>query len=763
MVQAKTLLVVPEADYLTPLLPDYVVVQAASGSEAARILEARTDIDLVVLGLDLAGEIDGFETARRIRALHDVPIVFLSARRDAASVEDARKISKSGYVPESAREFLLEPALTDAFERDSRQKSETTFRQIVEAFPVPMALNDQEQRILYLNPAFVSTFGYDLSDIPTLSHWWPLAYPDPAYREWVAYTWGVRLQRGQKENKPFEPFEVVIRCKDGSERTVIGSAIHAEEHGVHPVLLYDITDRKKAEAALAREKELLRVTLQSIADAVVTTDIAGRVMGMNEAAELLTEWKEDESLGQDIDTIFQISSEHGGVVPSPVASVLLSNRTVQGEGALLLKSRNQNTRLVAQSAAPIRDASGKTVGVVLVFRDVTEREKLLENMQRTDKLDSLGVLAGGIAHDFNNMLASLFGYIELAREHSAELMARNFLDRALMAFHRARDLTQQLLTFSRGGAPAVQPGRLDSLVLETAAFILSGSNVACRSELPPDLWACDFDPGQMTQVFSNLIINAQQAMPHGGKITITGRNRVIEKEGPVPPGRYVEVQVADGGPGIPAEHIARIFDPFFSTRAGGSGLGLATCYSILKKHQGFIDVTSTGLGATFRILLPASTAEPAPPASGSLSLRHGSGRILIMDDEELLRDAAGALLSGMGYTVTASANGEEALKLAREAALASDPFVAAILDLTVPGAMGGKEAAAILKEHSPSMLLFATSGYSEDPVMSDPGAYGFAGSLQKPYRAAELGTMLSRCLSEHVNNRAAFSPGVPES
>lgn len=742
----KTLLVVPEADYLAPLLPDYRVVHAASGLEALAILDARTDLDLVLLGLDLAGEIDGFETARRIRNKGEVPVVFLSARGDSKSVEDAREISRAGFVPEAAREYLLEPVLADAFELQTRRRSEATFRQIVDAFPVPMALNDQEQRILYLNAAFVRTFGYDLADIPTLAQWWPLAYPDPAYREWVAYTWQLRLTRSQKESKPFEPLELTIRCKDGSGKTVIGSAIQPGDSGVHPVLLYDITDRKKAEAALAREKELLRVTLQSIADAVITTDIAGCIMGMNEAAELLTEWTEKEALGQEIDTVFQIYDEQGRPVPSPVASVLLDNRTVQEEGAVMLLSRNQNKRLVARSAALIREASGRTAGVVLVFRDVTERQKLLENMQRTDKLDSLGVLAGGIAHDFNNMLASLFGYIELARQRTADPGARNSLDRALTAFHRAKDLTQQLLTFSRGGAPAVQPGRLDSLILETAAFILSGSNVLCRCDLPHDLWPCDFDAGQMTQVVSNLIINAQQAMPQGGTITITAANRLVDSEGVVPAGKYVEVLFTDKGPGIPADHIARIFDPFFSTRAGGSGLGLATCYSIIKKHHGLIDVKSTPEGSTFRILLPASRSEPRPAARDSVSAPRGSGRVLVMDDEALLREASSALLSGMGYTVTTAASGEDALKLSEAADLRGEPFAAAILDLTVPGAMGGKEAAEILRQKSPAMLLFATSGYSEDPVMAEPHAFGFAGSLQKPYRASELGAMLGRSL-----------------
>lgn len=627
-------------------------------------------------------------------------------------------------------------------EREARQQSELQFRHVIDASPVPIALNDEHERITYLNQAFVSTFGYDLTDIPTLADWWPRAYPDPAYREWVAYTWQVRMDRAQSSGKSFEPVELSIRCKDGSEKTVIGTAIPpAKAGGSHPVLLFDITDRKKAEDALAREKERLRVTLQSIADAVITTDTVGRIVGMNEAAEILSGWKEADAVSQDIDVVFHVSDESTGEpLPSPVAAVLKENRPFESSRPIVFTGKDGSKRLVAESAAPIRESSGRTVGVVLVFRDVTERERLLENMQRTDKLDSLGVLAGGIAHDFNNLLASLFGYIELSREHSHEPAVIGYLDRALTAFHRARDLTQQLLTFARGGTPSIQPGHLDALIFETTAFILSGSNVACRYEIDPDLWACDFDPGQMTQVISNLVINAQQAMPHGGTITVGARNKNITT-GSLAPGRYVEIRVSDTGSGIAPDQVGRIFDPFFSARPGGSGLGLATCHSIVQKHHGSIEVETSPSGSTFRVLIPASAVEPPRAEAVPANLRsipRASGRILVMDDEELIREVAAAILTGAGYTVKTAASGEEALLLCQNAQAAGAPFDAAILDLTVPGAMGGREAASRMRELHPGILLFASSGYSEDPIMSDPSRYGFVDSIRKPYHAADL-------------------------
>lgn len=683
-----------------------------------------------------AGRLENYDIEHRMIA-EDGSVRWLEVR--------ARPVIQAGKIAGIAG--TTADITAEVREREARQQTELQFRHVIDASPVPIALNDEHQRITYLNHAFISTFGYDLTDIPTLAHWWPKAYPDPAYREWVAYTWRVRLERAQNSGMPFEPVELSIRCKDGTEKTVVGTAVPpASAEGIHPVLLFDITDRKKAEDALAREKERLRVTLQSIADAVITTDTIGRIVGMNEAAESLSGWKESDAVSEDIDVVFHVSDEATlEALPSPVASVLKNNQPFESARPIVLTAKDGSRRLVAESAAPIRESTGRTVGVVLVFRDVTERQRLLENMQRTDKLDSLGVLAGGIAHDFNNLLASLFGYIELAKERSQDPVVTGYLDRALTAFRRATDLTQQLLTFARGGTPSIQPGHLDSLILETTEFILSGSSVACRFEIESNLWPCDFDPGQMTQVISNLVINAQQAMPDGGTITMAARNRVLAS-GPLHPGRYVEISVSDTGTGIAPDKISRIFDPFFSARPGGTGLGLATCHSIVQKHNGSIEVESSLSGSTFRVLIPASSSNPprtVRPAPVRSAVR-GHGRILVMDDEPLIRDLAAEILTRAGYTVSTAASGADAIAQCKDASARGKPFDAAILDLTVPGAMGGREAAVRLRELHPGILLFASSGYSEDPVMSDPARYGFTDSIRKPYHAADLAELPAR-------------------
>ncbi|MGB7567046.1 MAG: PAS domain S-box protein [Chitinivibrionales bacterium] len=382
-------------------------------------------------------------------------------------------------------------------------------------------------------------------------------------------------------------------------------------------------------------------------------------------------------------------------------------------------------------------------------RDVTEKQKLAESMQRTDKLESLGVLAGGIAHDFNNLLGGIFGYIDMAREESPSGgLAAKYLDKAVLVFNRAKDLTQQLLTFSRGGSPVLKTGLVGPLVKECATFALSGSKISCKFHIADGLWACDFDENQLGQVVDNIVINAQQAMPLGGTITVSMDNVVLpDGDGPANGGNFIRISITDTGVGIPRELLKRIFDPFFTTKQKGNGLGLATCYSIIEKHKGRIEVESEpGVGSTFHILLPASQKETGQgPATAQSSQTHkGTGKILVMDDEDFMREIIGKMLREMGYMVFEAGCGEEAVRLCAYAMKKNEPFSAAVLDLTIPGGMGGRETVVELLRECPGMPVFASSGFSEDPVMSRPRDYGFTDSIRKPYRKNELAEVLNR-------------------
>ena len=372
----------------------------------------------------------------------------------------------------------------------------------------------------------------------------------------------------------------------------------------------DISERKWAEAAIAEEKERLAVTLRSIGDGVITTDTSGAIVVMNRVAEELTGWTQGEAEGKPLDAVFNIVHETTRKPrESPVEKVLSTGRVVELVGHALLVSRHGTERLIADSGAPITDRDGETIGVVLVFRDMTEKQRALEIMQRAAKLDALGILAGGIAHDFNNLLTGIFGYVELARARSSDEQAIEYLDGTLAAMNRARALSMQLLTFAKGGAPAQKPTQMTPLIREAVQFALSGANVSCQFAMPDDLWACHVDRNQIAQVIDNIVINAQQAMPGGGFIEVSARN-VFADEGQHPAlakGNYVKVSVKDRGIGIPKDVMPRIFDPFYTTKTKGHGLGLATCYSIVSRHGGCIEVESElGKGSLFHVTLPAA-------------------------------------------------------------------------------------------------------------------------------------------------------------
>lgn len=404
---------------------------------------------------------------------------------------------------------------------------------------------------------------------------------------------------------------------------------------------------------------------------------------------------------------------------------------------------------------PVRhvDAQGQLIAYDGVLQDITARKQAEESMLRAQKLESIGVLAGGIAHDFNNLLGGLFGYLDMIREHLSEGQVEPALKTAAKAmgvFERAKSLTHQLLTFSKGGAPIRKTLQLGPIVQHSMQFALSGSNVAGECDVAANLWPCDCDENQIAQVVDNLVINAKQAMPMGGKIVATCENVCIEPARDVAPercGNFVRVSVKDQGIGMPQEILPRIFDPFFSTKETGHGLGLATVFSIVQRHGGWIDVESEpGKGSTFRVFIPA-TAKAAAQASASCAPKHrGQGSILVMDDEAFMRDVVSDMLGTMGYRVVPANDGREALTLFAQAQKSSTPFVACILDLTIPNGMGGKETAPELRKLKPDAVIVAASGYSEDPVMARPADHGFTDRIVKPFRREDLSALLQRVL-----------------
>jgi signal transduction histidine kinase/ActR/RegA family two-component response regulator len=382
--------------------------------------------------------------------------------------------------------------------------------------------------------------------------------------------------------------------------------------------------------------------------------------------------------------------------------------------------------------------------------EIAHREQAEEELLRARKLESLGVLAGGIAHDFNNFLTVVQGNIEVAKAQlNQQEAAQEFLDQAASACQRAKFLSSQLLTFAKGGAPVQRVVSIAELVTDAVQLARTGSPVAIEVTIAEDLWSAKVDPGQIGQVLHNILLNARQAMPGGGTIEVHAEN-VGLGDGSDAAGRRVRISIRDYGRGISADVLRRIFDPYFTTKPGGAGLGLATAYAIVLKHGGHIAVESApGTGTVFTVDLPASQETPLTETSNSAPIQTGTERLLVMDDEETLCTLFKAVLSQLGYVVQTAGDGAEAVALYQAAKAAGAGFDAVLLDLTVLGGMGGMEAAARLKQLDPNAKLIVSSGYSDAPVMSHFSDYGFDAVILKPWTVKEISDVLRRVLVEN--------------
>jgi len=525
-----------------------------------------------------------------------------------------------------------------------------------------------------------------------------------------------------------------------------------ELHSTIEMALY----KHKMERELKQSQQWLITTLKSIGDAVIATDTQGFVKFINPAAETLTGWKQGDALGQELVKVFHIIHEKTrDVIENPAMETLREGSTLNLSNRILLLTKDGIETPVEYTVAPIRDDKGNILGAVLIFRDITEKWRVEEERLKTSKLESISTLAGGIAHDFNNILTAIIGNISLAKmsvDRETEVFER--LAGAEKASLRAKNLTQQLLTFSKGGAPIKKTAAIGELIKDSASFTLRGSNVRCEFSIPEDLWPVEIDEGQMYQVIQNLVINAQQAMPEGGIIWLRAENILVGAGGarqrlPLPDGEYVKISLEDQGIGIPEEHLLKIFDPYFTTKQRGSGLGLATAYSIVKRHDGYLTVESKlGVGTQFHIYLPASQQQLLTKKPMEEKPLAGKGKVLVMDDEEIIKEVTSRMLDYLGYEVNFARDGAQALDLYKKARESGKPFDVIILDLTIPGGMGGREVIKKLTEIDPQVKAIVSSGYSADPIMANFRQYGFCGVITKPYKIEELSETLYQVMRD---------------
>jgi len=556
-----------------------------------------------------------------------------------------------------------------------------------------------------------------------------------------------------KEIRSVNPMALIVILTAHSDASYLLDAIRLgiNHYILKPIvhkILFETVDACLAQISLQRQvrfqdayiRKLSRAIEQSPI-AVVITDSTGAVEYTNSKFTDLTGYAPEEIEGQNL--FDQAVPAH---LPDSSGKIWSSISTGKGwHGDLVNKKKNGDTFWEIVDISQLLNDEGIITHYVVVREDITEIRHAREEMLKIQKLESLGMLAGGIAHDFNNILTSILGNIFMASKklHEPE-KATSHLQVAEKAVDRAKNLTQQLLTFAPGGAPIKKIVAVGDLLKEAAEFALRGSNVRYEFAIKDDIWPVEADEGLFSQVIHNLVINAVQAMPEGGYLTITADNVSSSTNGR----RFVKITVKDTGVGISEQDLPKIFDPYFTTKEQGKGLGLASCHSIIRKHGGKIRVKSElGKGSEFQISLPASEKILVPEPSYQAEVSPGSGKVLVMDDEIIIREVVMAMLENFGYTAECAKNGSEAVELYQKRKEQGVPFSAIILDLSIPGGMGGKETIEKLLMIDSNVKAIVSSGYSSDPVMANFRDYGFSAVLSKPYRSQDLSKVLKEIIS----------------
>jgi PAS domain S-box-containing protein len=639
---------------------------------------------------------------------------------------------------------------------------------IIEALTDAVIVVDGSQRIAELNPAASKLLAVDIAD----------ALGQPAAGVLGKHPILLRQCAGHSESQ-----EEVRLITTGGKRHFDLRSADLEHRGGSPVarllVLRDITERKRVEEELRKYRGDLEVLVEK-RTAALRADIARRKRverALRESEEKLKEalrigkmgsWEYDvgsgkvawssqlfELLDRDSNLGPALAMELESYYPEDSGRLVRATRRVIETGETV--SMDYYVELPSGRSAhhhctfrPLKDRSSHVSKVVGTVQDITERKRMEEELVKIQKLESLGVLAGGIAHDFNNVLSSIWGNIGLAKmELEPRERAFESLDEAVRACRHATDLTARLLTFSKGGTPVKKPEPIAKLIRDAADLALSGSNVRCEFDLPEDSLVVEVDEGQIKQVFHNLILNAAQAMAEGGEMRVRAEKVLssTQVESTLKPGEYVMLSLEDHGTGIKKEHLHKIFDPYFTTKQKGSGLGLAVAHSIIDKHDGYIRVESEpGEGTTFQIFLPACAAEAVRAKSAQEDVVAGTGRVLLMDDDKMVLGMTQRLLIHLGYDAESTRDGSEAIELFEKAHKSGAPFDAVILDLTIRGGTGGREVVARLREIDPEVKAIVSSGYSNDPVMADFEAYGFVGVIPKPYEIRSLSEALKRAI-----------------
>jgi PAS domain S-box-containing protein len=638
----------------------------------------------------------------------------------------------------------LEQKLTDLEEELAESKrlnnplraNQQYLQEILDNTNLPIYLKSSDYRYLLINSKYAELAHVTPEEISGKNDF--DIFPKP-----VAELFRSQDEEVKKRNTLVE-FTETIPLPDGVHTFITAKfPLHDAKGEIYAVagVCTDVTELQQAKQALLKSEKKFRSIIESCPEGIHIYKLEpdGRLVftDANPAADKILGVDCSSFVGKTIEEAFPSLARTE--VPERYREVCRSGK--QWHAEQLLYEDNE-----IKGAYEVHAVQTETGVMAAFFADISKKRRMEQEIQKIQKLESVGILAGGIAHDFNNLLTAILGNISMARifiRTGGNVLEK--LAEAEKATLRACDLTQQLLTFSKGGAPVKSAVSISELISESTSFMLSGSNVKCELAAADDLWPVEIDEGQISQVVQNVVKNAEQAMPDGGTITIRTENKIVTDYGhlPLSEGRYVKISIADRGVGILKKHLTKVFDPYFTTKQEGSGLGLAASYSIIKNHRGFITAESEeGSGTIFYIYLPASVNEPPSKPQVQRKIPRSGERILIMDDDEAVLNVAVNMLNLMGYKAATARNGAEAILLYEEAREDGQPFDAAILDLTIPGGMGGLETLKLLTAIDSNVKAIVSSGYANDPVMADYKNYGFKCVVSKPYNIEKLGEVI---------------------
>ncbi|UCH98233.1 MAG: response regulator [Candidatus Aminicenantes bacterium] len=724
-------------------------------SQGTRYLKSNR-VDLILLDLTLPDSqgLNTLQILRKTEEARNIPIIVLTVLDDKEIGIEAVKMGAQEYLVKSdvtARSLVT--SIRYAIERqqlklqlqketEDLKQSENRFIEIITNIPDGVIIVDADKKVRFMNPAAENLLNLECRKVLGK----PLGFP---------------IVADESESK-----EIEIPGKNRTLLTAEMRGVKIDWKGKQAWLisLRDITGKKKLLRAFQEEKERLDITLRSIADGVIAADEAGVIRIINWMAGQMTGWPQEKAVGKPLAKILKMKNKTTGqIMINPGEKVMKKGETIEsfGTDTWVLITRDSSEIPSEYSCAPILK-EGKAIGVVLVIRDVTEKKELEEGLRRSQNLEALGVLARGIAHEYSNILTSTLGYISLVKMKTGEKnKAFPRLKKAENAGLRAKEISYRLFTFSKGGEPQKRESSIEETLKQAVHDIFTRKDSPITIEWHiRDLWPMVFDPDQVLLAVRNILKNAAEAIgrpgiDHEGRITIKIENIRIRgiKSTIIKRGNYVKISITDQGPGISEEHLPKIFDPYFSTKEKAEGMGLTTAYSIIRKHGGGIQVKSRkGRGTTVSLLLPASVTLP-PQEKPAISIpavekeveppAPKKKKVLVMDDEDSIREIAKELLEFLEYEIVEAENGEEALELYRSAIERGDPFEAVILDLVTPSGMGGKECVQKLLEIDPNVKAIVSSGYSDDPVITHYQDYGFCGVLPKPYKIHELKEVLS--------------------